>query len=132
MNIEVSIENATDQTPSLAAVNAQNAEWVGWEKPTVGHGIAARKTLAGELDALFPFIGNIRLRYAYVPAPGPGTAGADIDFTFNGQLVDGKPLIGCGAQRNPDTAYPGTSWDVLPVQPRRQGVDYRLVLTIKP
>lgn len=123
MNIAVAITNSTDYTPTLTAVTLHNAQWVEHQELTVGQSIANHRTIAGLLEADLPFRGSITVHYGYV---SPGPHGADVVFEFNGQDIDGRPLIGAGLTQQPNNAFPHAATDV-----DRDGADYFLRLTVE-
>jgi len=124
MNIVISIENATPNAATLSAADLHSATWLYGQTLAAGQGVAANGgKIAGMLDQVnLPFNGLIRVHFAN-SAAGP----VDVDFTFDGQAIDGTPLIGGGASRVPNGAFPNTGVDV-----HRDGDDYYLMLKIAP
>lgn len=102
MDFVVSIENATDYTPTLTTVTVTGADWVHTQELVVGQSFANHTRVVGMLDAGLPFKGTIVVHYTYV-APGPN--GADVKITFSGEDLDGKPLVSYGYEGD---AFPNT------------------------
>ncbi|MGV1009393.1 MAG: hypothetical protein ACOYBY_12390 [Dermatophilaceae bacterium] len=123
MNLVVSIENATTYTPYLTNLALTNATWVPTQQLDDRTPIAPNKKIVGLLDATLPFSGRLTVHYVFL-APGPD--GADVTFTFDGQSLEGSPLVGCGWQAQPATAFPGSS-----AQTHREGEDYYLLLQVQ-
>lgn len=122
MNVVVSVENATTYTPYLTNIVLTNAAWVPTQELQDRQPIAPNKKIVGLLDATLPFSGHLTVHYVFV-APGPD--GADVTFTFDGKSLSGSPLVGCGWQAQPDTAFTGSLSEV-----HRDGGDYYLLLQV--
>ena len=91
MGLILSIENATDYTPTLTAITLNGARWRLSQELTVGQSMANHTQVVGWLETTFRFSGTIVLHFSFVM---PGPDGADVKITFSGRDLDGRPLVG--------------------------------------
>lgn len=91
MGLILSIDNATEYTPTLTGITLNGAQWLLSQELTVGQPIANHTQVVGWLETTFRFSGTIVLHFSFVM---PGPDGADVTITFSGRDLEGRPLVG--------------------------------------